>query len=453
MLSVEENELITRIGPGTVMGDLLRQYWIPAVKSDEFSDPDSPPVRIRLLGENLIAFRATSGRVGLVENACPHRGASLFFGRNEEEGLRCVYHGWKFDVSGNCVDMPSEPPESNFKTKVRVKAYPCIERGGVVWTYMGPREIPPPLPDLEPNMVPDDGSLRVQVSMVEWNWVQAIENRMDTAHVAFLHYGSISPELASDPDWARQNGDPERIIQHIVGERAPTFTVRDTDFGCSYAAFRPADPGTDYYRTAHFLFPFITMGPGTTKLGTGCRLVCVVPIDDEHTMEWSLSNVRGPAPSGGSARASGGGGLPLLPNSGDWLGRYRAALTGATDYDIDREVQRTEHSERGFTGLASVPVQDRAISWSQGQRFDRSLEHLGTTDSMVIRIRRRLLAAARALRDDGAVPPGVDEPEVYRQRSGWVILPAGVDYWEETRDLREEFARAPAEAPAQTIGP
>jgi hypothetical protein len=299
-------------------------------------------------------------------------------------------------------------------------------------------------------MVPLDGEFRVQVSMVEWNWVQAIENRMDTAHVAFLHYGSISQQMASDPDWARENGDPERIIQHIVGERAPTFTVRDTNFGCSYAAYRPAGEDTYYYRTAHFLFPFITMGPGTTRLGTGCRLVCVVPIDDEHTMEWSLSNVRGLASSGVSTRG-GGGGLPLLPNTNDWLGRFRAALTGATDYNIDREVQRTEQSERGFTGLASVPVQDRAISWSQGPRFDRSLEHLGTTDSMVIRIRRRLLAAARALRDDAVAPPGVDQPEVYRQRSGWVILPTSVDYWEATREMREAFARPAIELPAQRV--
>jgi nitrite reductase/ring-hydroxylating ferredoxin subunit len=446
MLTKEDNELITRTGPGTIMGDLLREYWIPAVRSDELPGPDSPLLRVRLLGEDLIAFRATSGAVGIVANACPHRGASLFFGRNEEEGLRCVYHGWKFDTTGACVDMPSEPPESNFKSKVRVKAYPCVERGGVVWTYMGPRETPPPLPDLEPNMVPLGGEFRVQASMVEWNWVQAIENRMDTAHVAFLHYGSIPPEIARDREWSQANGDPEQIIQYIVADRAPTFVVRDTDFGCSYAAYRAADDETDYYRTAHFLFPFITMGPGTTKLGTGCRLVAVVPIDDKHTMEWSLSNVSNPA-TVGSRGGGGGGGLPLLPNTSDWLGRFRAAVSGATDYDIDREVQRDEQSERGFTGLANVPTQDRAISWSQGPLYDRSQEHLGTTDAMVIRVRRRLLEAAKALREHGTTPPGVDQPEVYRQRSGWAILPRGVDYWEYTRDMREAFSRE-QEAPA-----
>ena len=146
MLSVEDNEILCRVGAGTPMGELMRQYWVPALRSDELATPDCPPLRIKLLGEELIAFRATSGAVGIIQNACPHRGASMFFGRNEEDGLRCVYHGWKFDVTGACVDMPSEPAESNFKNKVRTKAYAVIEKNGIVWTYMGPRETPPPLP-------------------------------------------------------------------------------------------------------------------------------------------------------------------------------------------------------------------------------------------------------------------------------------------------------------------
>src|ERR671910_1182592 len=148
MLSVSDNELMCRVGPGTPMGNMIREYWVPALTPDDLV-PDGPPLRVRLLGENLIAFRTTSGDVGLIQNSCPHRGASMFFGRNEEEGLRCVYHGWKFDTSGACVDMPSEPAESNFKNKVRTKAYPCVERGGVVWAYMGTRTDLPPLPEFE----------------------------------------------------------------------------------------------------------------------------------------------------------------------------------------------------------------------------------------------------------------------------------------------------------------
>src|SRR5919202_22371 len=149
MLSKEDNELLTRVGPGTPMGQFIREYWVPAMLSSELPAADSDPVRVLLLGERLIAFRDTNGQVGLLANNCPHRGASLFFGRNEECGLRCVYHGWKFDANGVCVDMPNEPAESNFKEKVRAVAYPCYERAGIVWTYMGPRQEPPPLPNQE----------------------------------------------------------------------------------------------------------------------------------------------------------------------------------------------------------------------------------------------------------------------------------------------------------------
>src|SRR2546423_11041205 len=155
MLSKEDNELLCRVGPGTPMGNLMRQYWVPAARSDELPAPNGPPLRVRLLGESLIAFRVTSGKVGLIANSCPHRGASLFYGRNEAEGLRCVYHGWKFDVTGACVDMPSEPPESNFKHKVRARAYECRERNGVIWTYMGSQLPAPGLPEFEWNTVPE----------------------------------------------------------------------------------------------------------------------------------------------------------------------------------------------------------------------------------------------------------------------------------------------------------
>src|SRR5215211_2343122 len=185
MLSQSDNEILTRVGPGTLMGNLLRRYWTPALISAELPEPDCPPLRIRLLSENMIAFRTTSGQVGLVANACPHRGASLFFGRNEEEGLRCVYHGWKFDVEGNCVDMPSEPAESNFKSKVRVQAYPCQERNGIIWTYMGPRDVPPPLPELEGNLSAE-GAGRVQKLVRECNFMQALEGDIDTIHAGFL---------------------------------------------------------------------------------------------------------------------------------------------------------------------------------------------------------------------------------------------------------------------------
>jgi len=210
MLNEQDNELLTRVGPGTPIGSLMRQFWLPALLSSELQGPDCNPVRVLLLGEQLIAFRDSNGRVGLIDNYCPHRGASMFFGRNKECGLRCVYHGWKFDVDGNCVDMPNEPPESNFKHKVKVTAYPCRERGGVVWTYMGPRTPPPPLPDLDPNMLPD-GQWFVGPILSECNWLQALEGDIDTSHLGFLHYGAARPEQL----------DPNTFAHYVVSIRPP----------------------------------------------------------------------------------------------------------------------------------------------------------------------------------------------------------------------------------------
>src|SRR5579872_3856385 len=183
MLSKEDNDILCRVGPGTPMGQLMRHYWVPGALASELPAPDSDPLRLRLLGENLIAFRDTNGRVGVVQNHCPHRGASLFFGRNEENGLRCVYHGWKFDVTGQCVDMPNEPAESNFKNKVKATAYPCRERGGIIWAYMGPRSAPPELPDFEANTIE---GCQVFAAMRDSNWLQALEGDIDTCHTAIL---------------------------------------------------------------------------------------------------------------------------------------------------------------------------------------------------------------------------------------------------------------------------
>src|SRR5438067_9089685 len=191
MLSREENELLARTGPGTPMGNLYRRFWLPALLPSELPNNDSDPSRFRILGEDLVAFRDTNGKVGFIQNNCPHRGASLFFGRNEEAGIRCVYHGWKFDTEGHCIDMPNEPAESDFKSKVKAVAYPCQERGGIVWTYMGARKDPPPMPDLEANM---PGGATATARQPEGNWLQMLEGDIDTTHVGFLHYGGLRPE-------------------------------------------------------------------------------------------------------------------------------------------------------------------------------------------------------------------------------------------------------------------
>ena len=433
MLSAEETALLTRTGPGTPMGDLMRQYWIPALMSSELPAPDGQPLRVRLLGENLVAFRTTSGQVGLLAHACPHRGASLFYGRNEAEGLRCVYHGWKFDVTGRCVEMPSEPAESNFKDKVCSRAYPCRERNGIVFAYMGPRQALPPLPDLEPNLLANE-HIDIWTAQRECNWVQALEGDIDTCHFGFLHLGSVAPEMVT----------PDTFDYYAVNDRTPRYEVVDTDGGTMYGAYRPAGEDTYYWRIAQFLFPFYTLIP-TGMLGRQIIVRAWVPLDDHHTMFWNLAvpQTRSRAdgtttsltrrPFAGSIRQP-----EFLPNTSDWLGRWRLKDNALNDYGIDREVQRSQ----SYTGIDGIHLQDQAITESMSAIVDRSQEHLGTSDVMVIRTRRRLMRAALDLQD-GTIPPGVDHPEYYRQRSGGIVLPRSADWIAATAHLRQAFVSHP----------
>jgi phenylpropionate dioxygenase-like ring-hydroxylating dioxygenase large terminal subunit len=427
MLSKIDNETVCRVGPGTPMGELMRQYWVPALLSSELPTPDSDPVRVVLLGEKLIAFRTTDGNVGLMAHNCPHRGASLFFGRNEENGLRCVYHGWKFSATGECVDMPNEPAESDFKNKVKAVAYPCVERNGLVWTYMGPRQSPPPLPDLEANNLPD-GEYSVGAIQRECNYLQGLEGDIDTSHFSFLHFGAAGPESA----------EPGTFHYYTLVDRAPRYQVLDTEFGCMYSAFRPAEPGTLYHRIASFLFPFWTMIP-TGVLGHQILARGWVPMDDEHTMFFSLTpKVRG-------VQRATQPGMELHPNTTDWYGRFRMVSDITNDYRIDRAWQRNGD----FTGIAGIHTQDQAVTETMGAIFDRTQERLGSSDAMVIRTRRRLLDAARALVDQGVIPPGVDHPEVYRQRSGGIVLPENTNWVEATAELRKAYVPHPELDPAK----
>jgi phthalate 4,5-dioxygenase len=312
MLSKPENELLCRVGPGTLMGNLMRHYWIPGALATELPNSDGRPLRLRLLGENLIAFRASSGDIGVLQNNCPHRGASLFFGRNEEEGLRCVYHGWKFDVSGRCVDMPNEPPESNFKDKVRAESYKAQERSGVIWIYMGPRQdSPPPLPDIEANMLPD-GEWSTSIFQRDCNWMQALEGDIDTGHTVFLHTGAVQPSEAPAGSWG----------YHALNDRAPRFEAVDTEVGAMYTAYRYIDAETTYHRIAQFLFPFYTMIP-TGVLGLEVRVRAWVPIDDGHTFGLSMSKVN---PNQRRRDPT-----VLQPNTTDWLGRFRPEANSGND--------------------------------------------------------------------------------------------------------------------------
>jgi phthalate 4,5-dioxygenase oxygenase subunit len=432
MLNLEDNDLLCRVGPGTPMGDLFRHYWLPAIRSDELPSPDCPPLRVRLLGEDLIAFRTTSGAVGLMQNACPHRGASMFFGRNEEEGLRCVYHGWKFDVAGNCVDMPSEPAESNFRTKVHARAYACHERNGIIWAYMGSREMPPALPELEGNL---HENYNITVLHRPNNWMQGIEGELDTAHAAFLHGGAGRLE----------NMEPGSFQYYEAKSRSGSFIVRETDYGTSYGMFRPAEDDSYYWRIGHLLFPCFAMPPGAATLGLNASFIAYVPMDDEHTLEWGVSaRLRPDQILGGgpprNARPGAGNFREYLPNTSGWHGRFNISQNYENDFLIDREAQKNWLS---YTGISGGRQQDMAMTESMGAIYDRSHEHLGTSDQMIIRTRRAFINAAKALRDSGTLPPAVDQPQLYHQRSGQVILPKTADWWADTVDLRSRFDATP----------
>jgi phthalate 4,5-dioxygenase oxygenase subunit len=421
----KDTEDLVRTGPGTPMGELMRQYWIPALTSSEL-ERDGAPMRLMLLGERLIAFRDSSGRVGVMDHRCPHRCASLFLGRNEENGIRCVYHGWKYDAAGNCVDMPNAPPHQDFKHKVKAKAYRVAERNGLVWVYMGARKEAPPLPAIEASMLPEP---ELQISFVqrECNWLQALEGDIDTSHFGFLHTGSVQPE----------DVPADSLLRWTVTNRAPEYHVTDTDCGTMYCAYRAAEAGQTYWRFANFLLPFWTQTPQGPFDRINTR--AWVPMDDTHTMFVSLS-WRGSPPSirplnNGQTVPGSRLGFDYLPNTTDWYGRWRLTQNPSNDWMIDRAAQKTE----SFTGIASIHGQDQAVTESMGGITDHDFENLGPSDIMIARTRRRLLRAARAFDKDGKVPPGVDDPDIYfHVRSGDFVADEKIAW----RDAYEAQVRA-----------
>ena len=404
MLSVKDNELLTRVGPGTPMGEVLRRYWMPILMDFELPGPDCDPVRVTLLGEKLVAFRDTAGRIGLIPDACPHRRVSLFFGRNEEHGLRCVYHGWKFDVDGNCVDMPNEPATSNFKDKVRTRAYPTYEAGNVVWAYLGPKDQQPPVPNFEWTTVPDTHR-GVTKLIQESNWLQALEGGIDTSHSSFLHNNNLK-----DKTLLRSRST------------APILEVEPTDYGYTYSSTRPlsAEEG-NYIRTYHYVMPFHQLRAGQVGL-SGQKVKpkvhghCWVPIDDENTMVFNFTYTFGDEPLAEPERA-------LRGNGNEWdvdIDRktFRSRLNKANDWMIDRKMQREEN----FTGITGVNTQDRALQETMGVIADRSLERLGTSDRAIIAARKLLMEAVRVVQDGGS--PRGSGTQYYGIRAIDRILPA-----------------------------
>jgi phenylpropionate dioxygenase-like ring-hydroxylating dioxygenase large terminal subunit len=416
MLNREDNELITRVGRGTPMGTLMRRYWMPALLSWELPAPDCEPVRVRLLGENLLAFRDTSGRVGIVDESCPHRLASLWFGRNEENGLRCVYHGWKFDVDGNCLEQMNEPVP--FTDKVKLTAYPTYEGGGMIWTYLGDPALRPPEPSFEWMRAPESHR-HVSKVIQESNWLQGLEGGIDSSHAPILHR-KLNPASAHP-------GIP--MSSAFVRGKAPTLEVDPTDYGYRYFGVRDMGDGNTYVRGYHFVMPFTQIRPQQFQAGAGTPDAYLpqihghywVPMDDDTTMVWNWGYSFGDEPLSEEDKLERGNG-----NGADHVDQrtFRSFSHPRNNFRIDRAVQKTDT----FTGIAGINTQDRAMQETMGSIVDRTREHLGPADRAVIVARQILLSAVRTA-EAGGDPPGVTD-SYYTIRAIEQIVPDSQEWRE-----------------------
>ncbi len=390
------------------MGRLMRRYWQPMLLSTELPEADGAPVRVRLLGEDLVAFRDSGGTVGLVDAFCPHRRAPMFFGRNEARGLRCVYHGWKFDTTGACVEMPSEPADSFFKNKVRIRAYPTVEAGGILWAYLGVPEQQPQPPDFEVCRAP--ATHRYASKTFEaCNWLQALEGGIDSAHSTFLH--NINLRETS-----------------LLRRHAPAIEFEKTPYGLAGAAVHQLDKRRTYARTFHYVLPAQSIRASVHDRTGGKNPTPYihghiwVPIDDEHCFVYNYLLAHTPAVpisiqfALAQESVYGRGPAHMLPG-------FRLKASRDNDYFIDRELQRAQT----FSGIAGINTQDYALQEGMGPILDRSREHLATSDRVIILARQLLL---EAIDDDerGAVPRGIDPANYRAVRAADNIIPK-TEHW------------------------
>lgn len=407
MLTAEENRILTETGPDTAMGRVFRCYWQPALLSREL-EADGPPRRIRLMQEDFVAFRDSQGRVGVIDPRCPHRGADLFFGRNEACGLRCIYHGWKFDTDGQCLDVPTSPPEvaERVKPKAAIRALPVAEWGDMVWVYPGEGQ-PPALPRFEFASLPPDHRF-VSKKFQQCNWAQAVEGGLDTAHFSYLHAnirdGEKSPLLSGDGA-----NEPPAVARFrwLIEDGMPQFTIMRHDAGLVLGAARQADDAV-YWRLTQFLMPNHSLAPNTFA-GEMYQGNTWVPVDDHSCWIFCYAwNPERPLTTAERERYAGGAGIFAAVDE-----NYVPIRNRDNDYLIDRARQKTA----SFTGIQGISEQDAAVADSQGLIADRTRELLGQTDLGVVRFRQMMLEAAGTVTGGGR-PHGADAADAYLLRSG-----------------------------------
>jgi phthalate 4,5-dioxygenase oxygenase subunit len=423
VLTHEQNRRLTEVGPGTPMGRLMRRYWIPAAVSEELPEPGGAPVRVGLLGERLVAFRDPDGRLGLVKEFCPHRGASLAYARNERGGLRCLYHGWKIEGGGAVLETPAEPTTSTFARKLCHVAYPVKEAGGIVWTYMGPAEAMPPFPaypwlDLPPSQ------LLVAKLFQATNYLQGVEGDLDPAHPNYLHRDFAAEDSAS---WS---GAGWKSIADLMSDGAPEIVCEETPYLMRVGAVRKTpDPGQRYVRTTEWVAPFyayIATGPHESRLFKAWH-----PIDDESCFTFYV-HFDPEKPLDKEAIYANWGHRTAPPS-------FRTEHTLANMHLQDRHRMGTN-----FSGIVGAAIQDRAVQESMGPIYDRTQEHLGTSDKAVIFYRRLMLRLLDDM-EQGRALPAHDPALDFDQRTASCNLPADIP-WQEAVRHQERIERAGAPA-------
>jgi phthalate 4,5-dioxygenase oxygenase subunit len=395
----ETAELLVRTGPETPMGKLMRRYWVPVLLSSEIAEPDCPPVRVKILGEKLLAFRDSEGRPALVDEFCAHRGASLFLGRNEEGGIRCSYHGWKFDVTGQCTELPSVP---SLAAKMRIKAYPCVERGDVLWAYMGPEDQQPAPPELEWCLLP--GSHRFLSKRFQGTgWLQAMEGGIDTTHASWVHRF----ELDLDPMHKHAEAN-----KYIKADRNAVFDLEEAPHGLTIFGRRNGEEDSHYWRITQWIFPWFTLIPPFGPHAMGGHMW--IPIDDESCWAWSINFLPDrPLPEDELQAMKEGKGIHVKYIPGTFMPQAHPG----NDWLIDRQAQKNHES---FSGVEGFSIQDASLQESMGPIQDYSKEHLVATDRPIVMARRMLARVAREL-ENGAQPPAL-EASTQRVRAASVLL-------------------------------
>jgi phthalate 4,5-dioxygenase len=417
MLRADEQKALTQVGPETPMGRFMRRYWLPAAKLEQIPQPGGAPVRVKLLGESLVAFRDPTGKPALMDEFCPHRRASLVYGRNEEGGLRCLYHGWKMGCNGFVLESPPEPPARTFAKKLAHASYPVHEAGQLLWTYMGPAEHLPPFPKFPWLDLPDSHLLVVKMHQ-DTNYLQGVEGDLDPAHPNYLHRDFDLEDKAS---WA---GAGWQSIATLMSDGSPVIECEETPYLMRVGAIRSTDnPDVRYVRSTEWIAPFycyIATGPHESRLFKAWH-----PIDDFSCYTFYI-HFDPEKPIDKEGAYSNWGHRTALPD-------YTTPHSLANMHLQDRN--RMQHGN--FSGISGAAVQDRAVQESMGPIIDRTREHLGTSDKAVI-FYRRLLLKKLAEMDEGKPLPALDPSLSFDQRACSFALPASV-HWQDVVRWQEEY--------------